>query len=469
MKPIGNNLPESLKIISSPTDFDDNFSSYLGVLISNISAPDQIRYIVRKIRLNENEKISLLPIILHHDFKTLPETLVNLVDLMIQDLSAQANQVADLVSNVQLALQRMETVERVDKYEDFLITRALRYVYSRGKKVLSPAISDDGPVGYVHSFITQFMDKEYSLDQYNILRMAVKEGYFTSEFVDIIYLCNKCHSGALMYREACTSCNSTHLVQEDIVHHFPCAYVGPQSDFVVAGQEQDLVCPKCNKRLKHIGVDYDKPSSMFICQQCQQRAQQPNVMVKCCSCYVENSVEHLIKREVLRYHVTAKALHAAVQGTTTAVNRFADIKGTVTRDVFNLFVSQEVERLKIAKIESYVAKVEFENIIDLFHKIGNDAQIILLTDIVNLIRSHLAGSDLVSIENSSTFLIAIFDRKHEEAINSISKLTIEIKKSLKDNHHDFKAETRFSLKKLTAFKEASDQLKALTAVEEKES
>lgn len=469
MRPIGNNLPESLKIIYSPTDFDENFTGYLGVLLSNISEPDQIRYIVRKIRLNENERVSLLPIILHHDFKVLPDSLVNLVDLMIQDLQSQGHQVADLVSSIQLALQRMEPVGRVDKYEDFIITRALRFVYSRGKKVLSPAVSDDGPVGYVHSFITQFMDKEYSLDQYDILRTAAREGYFSSEFVDIIYLCTKCHSGALMYREACTACNSTHLVQEDVVHHFPCAYVGPQSDFMTAGQGQDLICPKCNKRLKHIGVDYDKPSSMFICQQCSQRAQQPEIMVKCCSCRSDMSVEHLIKREVLRYHVTAKGLHAAVQGTTLSMNRFADITGTVSREVFDLFVTQEVERMKIAKIESYLARLEFSNLIDLFQKIGNDAQMMLVTDIVNLIRSNIASSDIVTVENSSTFLVALFDRKHEEAINSISKVTIEIKKSLRDNHHDFQAEASFSLRKLTAFKDAGEQLKTFAGVEEKES
>lgn len=468
MKPIGNNLPESLKIIYSPTDFDENFRGYLGVLISNISEPDQIRYIVRKIRLNENENVSLLPIILHHDFKSLPASLVNLVDLMIQDLTTQGHQVAELVSSIQLAMHRMRPIGRVEKYEEFIVTRALRFIYSRNKRVLSPAISDDGPVGYVHSFITQFMDKEYSLDQYNILKMAVKEGYFTSDFVDIIYLCNKCHSGALMYREACTSCNSTNLVNEDIVHHFPCAYVGPQSDFVTADHPDELSCPKCNKRLKHIGVDYDKPSTMFVCQECQHRAQQPEIMVKCCTCLTDMAVENLIKRDVLRYHVTAKGLHAAVEGSTMSINRFADIKGTVTKDVFNIFVIQEVERMKIAKIESYLARLELRNIVELFNTIGSDAQLILMEDLVKLIRSNISSADIICIEETSVFLIAIFDRKHDEAINSISKITIDLKNSLRDNHNGFLAETSFNLKKLTPYKDAVEQLTALLSLESKE-
>lgn len=467
MKPIGTNLPDSLKIIYSPTDFDENFRGYLGVLISNISEPDQIRYIVRKIRLNESESVSLLPIILHHDLKTLPASLVNLVDLMIQDLNAQGHQVADLVSSIQVAMHRMRPVTRVEKYEEFIITRALRFIYTRNKRLLSPAISDDGPVGYVHSFITQFMDKEYSLDQYDILKMAVKEGYFTSDFIDIIYLCNKCHSGALMYREACTACKSTNLVNEDIVHHFPCAYVGPQSDFVSPDQPDQLGCPKCNKTLKHIGVDYDKPSTMFVCQECQHRAQQPEIMVKCCTCLTDMAVEHLIKRDVLRYHITAKGLHAAVEGTTLSINRFSDIKGTVSRDVFNIFAIQEVERLKIAKIESYLARLELKNIIDLFHRIGTDAQLMLMEDLVRLIRSDLTTADIICIEESSVFLIAIFDRKHEDAINSISRITIELKKSIRDNHN-FEAETSFNLKKIMPFRDATEQLTALLSIESKE-
>ena len=31
----------------------------------------------------------------------------------------------------------------------------------------------------------------------------------------------------------------------------------------------DLVCPKCNRQLRHIGVDYEKPSKLFTCFNCE--------------------------------------------------------------------------------------------------------------------------------------------------------------------------------------------------------
>lgn len=460
-KPEVPNLPDSLKVIYSPHDLVGDFTAYMGVLISKIDEPDQIRYIVKKIRTNSNEKVSLLPIVLHHHFKVLPASLENFVDLMVTDLTSQSAQIADVVSTIQLAMQRMSPIERVDRYEDHVLTRALRFIYTRGKKTLTPVISDDGPVGYVHSFLTQFMDKEYSLDQYDMLKLAIKEGLLTGEFMDYIYLCTKCHSGALIYREACPNCSSTHLIHQDIIHHFPCAYVGPQSDFIIAGQERDLICPKCNKRLKHIGVDYDKPSSIFNCQKCEQRSQQPMIMAKCCTCLHDNPVEHLIKREVMRYHVTAKAIHNAVQGTIFVSNTFADIPGTLTKDVFQILIRQEVERLKIAKIESHIALFEITNMVDLFHKIGPDAQVRLLSEIVNEVRTSLKASDIIAIENSSTILIGLLERKHEDAINLISNLSLEIKKLIRDNYSGYTVDVRFNLKKLAPHKEANEQFVSL--------
>ncbi len=455
------NLPDSLKIIYSPLDLVGDFSAYMGVLISKVDEPDQIRYIVKKIRTNENEKVSLLPIVLHHHFKVLPPSLENFVDLMVVDLTTQAAQIADVVASIQLAMQRMTPVGRAERYEDFVLTRALRFIYTRGKKTLTPVISDDGPVGYVHSFLTQFLDREYSLDQYDMLKLAIKEGLFTSEFVDVIYLCTKCHSGALIYREACPNCSSTHLIHQDIVHHFPCAYVGPQSDFIIAGQERDLICPKCDKRLKHIGVDYDKPSSIFTCQKCEQRSQHPMIMAKCCTCLYDNPVEHLIKRDVMRYHVSAKAIHNAVQGTIFASNTFTDIPGTLTKEIFQILIRQEVERMKVAKIESHIALFEITNLVDLFHKIGPDAQVTLLTEIVGVIRTFLKSSDIISIENSSTILIGLLERKHEEAINIISNLSLELKKLIRDNYNGHTVDIRFNMQKLATHKEAQEQFLSL--------
>jgi hypothetical protein len=299
-----------------------------------------------------------------------------------------------------------------------------------------------------------------------MLKLAIKEGLLTGEFVDIIYLCTKCHSGALIYREACPNCSSTHLVHQDIIHHFPCAYVGPQSDFVIAGQERDFICPKCNKRLKHIGVDYDKPSSIFACQKCEQRSQQPMIMAKCCTCLHDNSVEHLIKRDVMRYHVTAKAIHNAVQGTIFVSNTFADIPGTLTKDVFQILIRQEVERMKVAKIESHIALFELANMVDLFHKIGPDAQVRLLSEIVNEVRISLKASDIIAIENSSTILIGILERKHEEAINLISNLSLKIKQLIRDNYNGYVVDVQFNLKKLATHKDANEQFVSLLSEKE---
>jgi hypothetical protein len=80
---------------------------------------------------------------------------------------------------------------------------------------------------------------------------------------------------------------------------------------------------------------------------------------------------------------------------------------------------------------------------------------------VSVVRTYLKSSDIISIENSSTILIGLLERKHEEAINIISNLSLEIKKLIKDNYSGYLVDTHFNLKKLATHKEAQEQFLAL--------
>ena len=61
----------------------------------------------------------------------------------------------------------------------------------------------------------------------------------------------------------CPKCKIKKLFSEYSIHHFVCGYVGPESDFF---QDKKLICTKCNRELRHIGVDYDKASIITECK-----------------------------------------------------------------------------------------------------------------------------------------------------------------------------------------------------------
>ena len=36
-----------------------------------------------------------------------------------------------------------------------------------------------------------------------------------------------------------------------------------------------LICPKCHKKLRHIGVDYDRPAVVYTCNDCENSFTSP--------------------------------------------------------------------------------------------------------------------------------------------------------------------------------------------------
>jgi hypothetical protein len=111
------------------------------------------------------------------------------------------------------------------------------------------------------------------------LDWAEKEGLVWPDFQERIYVCSSCSGGFLSFREVCPHCKSSNIDGEDLVHHFPCAYIGPVSDFQMEDSSV-LNCPKCNKDLHHIGVDYDKPVVINHCNNCDSIFQDIYVKAK---------------------------------------------------------------------------------------------------------------------------------------------------------------------------------------------
>jgi hypothetical protein len=100
-------------------------------------------------------------------------------------------------------------------------------------------------------------------------------------FFERVHVCPTCASGRVLVREECQACHSAHLADESYLHHFPCAYQGPEGDFRAG---QDLVCPKCRRELAHFGRDYDRPGVMIRCQACQATSAEPVIAFVCTRC-----------------------------------------------------------------------------------------------------------------------------------------------------------------------------------------
>ncbi|MEM8836700.1 MAG: response regulator [Pseudomonadota bacterium] len=115
------------------------------------------------------------------------------------------------------------------------------------------------------------------------------------EMFDRLHICGNCSSSRLNVREECPSCRSPDLTEKSYIHHFRCAYQGPETDFI---DGDDLTCPKCRRTLNHFGHDYDRPGLMLTCDSCSQTMSEPDVGFICMDCGTKANGEAMATKDV---------------------------------------------------------------------------------------------------------------------------------------------------------------------------
>lgn len=124
-------------------------------------------------------------------------------------------------------------------------------------------------------------------------------------------VCGRCNSARLNACETCAKCGSTDLREEPLVHHFRCGWQDAQSSYV---QRRLLVCPKCNRELTHLGVDYDKPGITLVCQACHTRSSEAAVQFICLDCSEVTRGEEIKSVEWYHYDLTDEGVNALRTG-----------------------------------------------------------------------------------------------------------------------------------------------------------
>ena len=161
-----------------------------------------------------------------------------------------------------------------DAREDRAELTLLRLAYSRERMIEAHLVTDsphrvEYPMLGRGAGIRQRLEMLAGLDLLN-------RRHFTRTHV-----CGKCTSARLHVCEACPSCAGQDLVDEPLIHHYRCGWKDPESRFADGNK---LVCPKCQRELRHFGVDYEKPGNVTVCRSCGAANAEPTVQFICLDC-----------------------------------------------------------------------------------------------------------------------------------------------------------------------------------------
>lgn len=413
----------------------ESLQKYDAIILDARDA-DFTRIILRKFRSNPDMTFYLKPVFLINAREITDPYIKELNDGTLSSFD-QIPEIINDINDISLRTAQLEHSSSAS-FEVQLFKKVLSYMFTRGINNLKPYPDINSAIGYSYPVISVNFDPFEESKVLDHLEWAEKENLIWPDFYDRVYLCNNCKCGHLSYREICPNCDSANMRSEDLVHHFPCGYIGALSDFK-NNIDTALSCPKCSKNLRHIGVDYDKPSVINHCQNCNEVFQDYLVKAKCVQCGNDSDVQFLISKNIHVYKLTKKGRTAALSGVFNSDFVVSDqVNGAIDPKMFNTMMHYLRERMKSnAAITSNIAVLYFENIFDLYRTIGRAKEQELLSEMVSVIRSNVAPADFISINNPSVVTICMNDAGTETVQLTILKIKKTIEELVSNNFRKF--------------------------------
>jgi len=473
MKDLLSNRKESLSVVKDPNiiEFDKlvirrinehqkwNTNQLLGydALIVDGGNMDYAAFFIQSVRAHQNPELYLKPIFVAEPNTKLDLLIPNLIDGEYKgeaDLPLINNKVWDIF----MRYTELEDVLSLS-YEAQILKRLLNFYYTRNLSVIEPTQTISSIIGYAYPLLTQILKGEDEPKVIDILAWGEAQGLMTGEFLDRVYLCNLCSGGFLSYREVCPNCHSADASTQDLVHHFPCAFVGPLEDFKV-DNGNTLDCPKCNKKLRHIGLDYDKPSVVHRCNRCKSEFQDLCVKAKCISCTNDTEVQYLVPAAIKKYQLTKKGRMAAITSILSAEPKREQERGNLSYDTFKLIFQHEIDKNKyFTECSLYLLTFSLDNLTELTQRFGRNSQYNLYDEVIQAVKNLCGPIDIICMDNDNSIYILLLNYSHQEAKAKEQSMKNALKKLFADNFNHFELAILHSLIPIAPAGKAAEYLK----------
>ncbi len=244
---------------------------------------------------------------------------------------------------------------------DAAILSFLGEIANRGITVIEPVPSPFKPTGHFYPEVLEITGELEDEEAY--LGALAEKGFFSRKLRNRVRLCTLCESYQINYREVCPVCSSIDIVKGQMVHHFECGHIDSLESFK---QGTDLVCPKCEKILRHIGIDYEKPSDYFKCANCHSIVPEPSVELQCLVCGLICSPEKTMEKNIYAYELTEFAWEALRSGKISGVDLGSILYDHHTnlynRQYFEIELNRELIRMKRYRSEFTLVMARIEKI-----------------------------------------------------------------------------------------------------------
>lgn len=310
-----------------------------------------------------------------------------------------AESVAEMRRQFAPIWRRLEKIPFRAKREERDPLTLLRLIYSRNTPAKATFAPDD-PLVVQYPLLGAAAGTRRELESLAALGLLNRHHFMRT------HACSKCGSARLNVYEACPGCGGADLTEEALVHHYRCGCQEPESHFT---QGLLLICPKCRRELRHLGVDYGKPGNIVVCRSCGAENSEPLVNFICLDCSTVTPSDRAAATDWYDYDLTDAGMAALREGRLPHVE-LGPQSGHGTRAYslaeFQLLATQEVQVARQFGRPFAVARVTIVNIDAVRRELGpvaTDAAFKLVVDkIVEVVRA----SDFIGVDDGNAVVIA---------------------------------------------------------------
>jgi Zn finger protein HypA/HybF involved in hydrogenase expression len=150
------------------------------------------------------------------------------------------------------------------------------------RKILKELMAGSSLGQKIHSRIEYDSKTINSLrDHEKTIQSLMNASYIVKSPTQLKLSCPGCKSINLMINYLCQNCKASNFIRGNVLEHNKCGHADLESNFQ---QGNLLICPKCQKELKLIGVDYFRVISALKCRECQNIFTIPELSYDCNQC-----------------------------------------------------------------------------------------------------------------------------------------------------------------------------------------
>lgn len=251
-----------------------------------------------------------------------------------------------------------------------------------------------------------------------------ERGILAAEPVTTVPICPFCRTYSLRVERSCRECGSTAVHRTTMIHHYRCGNVAAEETY---RKGDALVCPKCNHTLRHIGVDYERPSSVWLCEDCRVVSDSPELRYHSLTCDRRIPLDDVVDRQLYAYSLSADGSHMVSDGTLRAAIERPDMHDSLTGLPGSAVIERalQLEQMRAGRYGTKFTYVRFElsNGPDLAQAYGAEALSRVVRTLGTVARENLRAIDIVGRCSQCGFEAVLPETDAAGAQVALDKLT----------------------------------------------